>query len=130
MGGPRRYDTWFFVAAAPEGHVYEHDDDETVASVWMRPADALARARANEIDLIYPTFRALQVLAGFGRSADLLAALARAWRDDPQPMREVAPDQGWMLHLGGVPAEASGVDELEADALDHATFTVARPGGR
>ena len=55
---------------------------------------------------------------------------ARAWRDDPQPMREVAPDQGWMLHLGGVPAEASGVDELEADALDHATFTVARPGGR
>src|SRR5581483_2715225 len=22
---PRRYDTWFFVAPAPEGHVYEHD---------------------------------------------------------------------------------------------------------
>ena len=53
-GGPRRYDTWFFVAAAPPGH-YVHDDRELIASGWVRPADALAAADRNEIDLILPT---------------------------------------------------------------------------
>src|SRR5437763_15548453 len=38
-GSPRRYDTWFFVAAAPEGHAYLHDDSATVASVWAPPKD-------------------------------------------------------------------------------------------
>ena len=47
-GMPRRYDTWFFVAEAPDGHTYLHDDGETVASTWIRPADALARADADE----------------------------------------------------------------------------------
>src|SRR4029453_11759624 len=60
---PRRFDTWFFAAAAPVGHAYEHDDSEAVASEWIRPADALARARAHDIELIYPTVRTLPVMA-------------------------------------------------------------------
>src|SRR3954452_9295914 len=44
VGMPRRYDTWFFVAEAPEGHAYAHDDGETVASIWIRPLDALDAA--------------------------------------------------------------------------------------
>lgn len=73
-GSPRRYDTWFFVALAPDGHTYLHDDGETVASTWTRPADALARADAGEIDLIFPTRRTLEVLAGFERAADVVDA--------------------------------------------------------
>ncbi|HZP29307.1 MAG TPA: NUDIX hydrolase [Acidimicrobiia bacterium] len=120
---PRRYDTWFFVAPAPEGHVYEHDADETVDSVWMRPADALAAARDHRIDLIYPTYRSMQTLAAFPNTEALFDAVDDVWRDDPEPMRTVDRGQGWMLNLAIVDDAA-----LEQDALDHAAFTVARPG--
>ncbi len=42
---PRRYDTRFFVTAAPAGQVARHDDGETIATIWVRPSDALARRR-------------------------------------------------------------------------------------
>ena len=44
-GAPRRYDTRFFVAAAPAGQVPLHDDRETIANLWIRPADALGPPR-------------------------------------------------------------------------------------
>jgi 8-oxo-dGTP pyrophosphatase MutT (NUDIX family) len=75
-GGPRRYDTWFFLAAAPEGE-YRHDDSELIASAWVRPADALAAADRGDIDLIFPTRKNLEALARFDRAADALSA-ARA----------------------------------------------------
>ena len=78
---PRRYDTWFFVAPAPAGHAYSHDSDETVASAWMRPIDALGRAVRREIELIYPTYRSLEALARFPDSASLFAAVDRAWQE-------------------------------------------------
>ena len=37
-GAPRRYDTWFLVAPAPEGQEGSHDDAELVHSEWVRPA--------------------------------------------------------------------------------------------
>lgn len=69
VGIPRRYDTWFFVAAAPEGHSYLHDDGETVESAWKRPVDAVAQAERDEINLILPTHRSLDALSHF-RSTD------------------------------------------------------------
>jgi NUDIX domain. len=72
-GSPRRYDTWFFVGAAPAG-AYEHDNAELVASIWLRPVDALDAAERGDLDLIFPTRKSLEVLAGYDRSADLLAA--------------------------------------------------------
>lgn len=75
---PRRYDTWFFVADAPEGHAYVHDDDETVGSEWVRPGDALARGEAGELELIFPTMRSLAVLADFPTAAALLETVREA----------------------------------------------------
>ena len=46
-GAPRRYDTWFFVARAPDGQDGAHDDAELVASEWIRPPDALGAPRAR-----------------------------------------------------------------------------------
>ncbi len=40
-GAPRRYDTRFFVAAAPPGQIAAHDAGETIAEVWISPQDAL-----------------------------------------------------------------------------------------
>jgi len=76
-GGPRRYDTWFFLAAAPEG-AYLHDDAELIASAWVAPADALDAAARGEVDLIFPTRKNLELLARFDTAASALAAVAAA----------------------------------------------------
>lgn len=73
---PRRYDTRFFIAAAPPGS-YGHDDGELVNSHWIAPAAALAHADSGDWQLIMPTRSTLEVLADFGRVDDLLASVAR-----------------------------------------------------
>lgn len=74
----RRYDTRFFVARAPEAQVPLHDDREAVDHLWVRPADALARHEAGELDLILPTIRNLVAISRFERADDLLSAAAAA----------------------------------------------------
>jgi 8-oxo-dGTP pyrophosphatase MutT (NUDIX family) len=77
-GAPRRYDTRFFVARAPDGHEGEHDGSELVASAWMRPVDALQAFADGVIDLILPTQRSLEMIARFDRVDALLAELREA----------------------------------------------------
>ena len=38
QGRPRRFDTWFYLARAPEGQVAAHDSVELVDSIWGVPA--------------------------------------------------------------------------------------------
>ncbi len=64
---PRRYDTRFFVTAAPPGQVARHDDGETIATIWIRPAEALARYAAGEIELLPPTIANLRKHRGLPR---------------------------------------------------------------
>jgi glyoxylase-like metal-dependent hydrolase (beta-lactamase superfamily II) len=60
---PRRFDTWFFAAALPEGHVeLSFDRREVVAHRWLRPRDALDAMAAGEIDMWIPTSATLQQL--------------------------------------------------------------------
>jgi 8-oxo-dGTP pyrophosphatase MutT (NUDIX family) len=75
-GAPRRYDTRFFVCAAPPEQVPLHDDRETIANVWIRPAEALERHYAGDFDLIFPTIKSLETIGGFARAQDLLDAAA------------------------------------------------------
>jgi 8-oxo-dGTP pyrophosphatase MutT (NUDIX family) len=77
-GAPRRYDTRFFVCAAPPGQTPLHDNRETIANCWVRPAEALERHRRGDFDLIFPTIKSLEAIARFERSTDLLAAAAAA----------------------------------------------------
>ena len=92
-GPPRRYDTRFFVTAAPPEQEPLHDDRETIASLWVRPADALERHRDGELDLIFPTIKNLEAIARFDRSADLLAAAA-AITDVPAVQPRIIQEQG------------------------------------
>jgi 8-oxo-dGTP pyrophosphatase MutT (NUDIX family) len=101
-GAPRRFDTWFFVAPAPDGHAYRHDDGETVASLWIRPDDALARSRHGELELIEPTWCTLALIAPYPRVAPLFAAIHDAWRA-PAPLEERYPARGWVLRVGDDP---------------------------
>jgi 8-oxo-dGTP pyrophosphatase MutT (NUDIX family) len=75
-GSPRRYDTYFFVAAAPPGQTPVHDDHEVIANEWVRPADGIARALAGELNLLPPTIGSLRAIEPFETVADLLAAAA------------------------------------------------------
>lgn len=68
---PKRFDTRFFLARAPEGHVYAHDDGELISSEWVRPHDALARHRAGEFAMIEPTIVSLQDIGRFASAEEL-----------------------------------------------------------
>jgi 8-oxo-dGTP pyrophosphatase MutT (NUDIX family) len=72
----RRFATWFFVGAAPDGEVVV-DDGEIREHRWIRPTDALTRREAGEIELIPPTWVTLHKLAGATSTAEVCAA-ARA----------------------------------------------------
>ena len=71
----RRFDTRFFVAASPVRQNSHHDDNETVASMWVRPADALERLAAGELQLMPPTIVNLRFL---GEHADVDSAMSAA----------------------------------------------------
>jgi hypothetical protein len=101
-GAPRRYDTRFFVAAAPPGQIAAHSAGETIAEVWITPQDALARHREGTIEIIFPTIRNLQAISRFSSSAELLDVAARASGSVPtiEP-RVVADGNGMRIVLPG-----------------------------
>ena len=70
-GEPKRFDTRFFLARAPEGQAYAHDDGEIIGSEWVRPADALQRHRAGDFPMIGPTIVSLQDLGRYPSSDEL-----------------------------------------------------------
>lgn len=70
---PRRYDTAFFVAAAPLGQTANADARETYDGLWISPHDALKRAQSGELHIVYPTIKHLERLAAFARVNDVIA---------------------------------------------------------
>ena len=100
---PRRYDTWFMIAALSpeEADRAAHDEGETTASLWIRPAEAIQRA-ASELFLAPPTFRTLEELARHQTVGQVLAAAAHRPRAPIMPrLLQAAPD--WTLCLPGDP---------------------------
>ncbi|NLA36170.1 MAG: NUDIX domain-containing protein [Actinobacteria bacterium] len=93
LGSPRRYDTRFFVAHAPEAQVATHDDRETIANVWIRPHEALERFEAGEFELIFPTVRSLEALARF-TSAEAVVAHAQSIPEFPAVLPRVLEEDG------------------------------------
>ncbi len=76
VGPPRRYDTRFFVVPAPPDQLAVHDDAEVVETRWMVPAEALAAEAAGDFEMIFPTIRTLQEIAGFASLGELVAFAA------------------------------------------------------
>jgi 8-oxo-dGTP pyrophosphatase MutT (NUDIX family) len=80
IGEPRRFDTRFFVARAPHEQEPLHDDNETIDSLWVRPADALDRHHAGELFMIFPTIKNLEFLVPFATCDEALAAASAIGR--------------------------------------------------
>ncbi|MFE5852040.1 NUDIX hydrolase [Streptomyces sp. NPDC056500] len=71
---PRRYDTWFFVAALPAGQRTRNASTEADRTVWIRPADAADQYDRGELLMMPPTIATLRALAPHATSADALTA--------------------------------------------------------
>lgn len=72
---PKRFDTWFFIATAPQDQLAACDGWETVDAEWVAPNDALTLAETGARKIIFPTRMNLQLLA---ESASVEAAIAAA----------------------------------------------------
>ena len=71
----KRFDTRFFVAAAPAGQVATHDNFEATESVWLKPRAALEQHRDGLIEMAPPQ---IMTLAHLSRFASVQAAMADA----------------------------------------------------
>jgi 8-oxo-dGTP pyrophosphatase MutT (NUDIX family) len=72
---PKRFDTFFYLAAAPAEQAARHDGHETVDTEWVSPAEALRLAAAGERTIVFPTRMNLTLLSA---SRSLAAAVAAA----------------------------------------------------
>ncbi len=67
---PKRFDTWFYIAAAPEDQLAVCDGWETVDAEWISPSEALRLADAKQRSVIFPTRMNLKLLAEADGSED------------------------------------------------------------
>ncbi|MEU4150911.1 NUDIX hydrolase [Streptomyces sp. NPDC026659] len=70
----RRYDTWFFAAALPQGQRTRETSGEADRTVWTRPEEAAAGYDRGELLMMPPTIATLRQLLPYGTAADVLAA--------------------------------------------------------
>jgi len=110
---PRRFDTLFYLAPAPEGQHPVCDGGEAVATLWASPRRLLREAEAGQRRLVYATRMTLLRLAG---CADVAAAMACALpgRELPAPImpRLVESASGPVFRI----PEGCGFSPLETPA--------------
>jgi 8-oxo-dGTP pyrophosphatase MutT (NUDIX family) len=113
-GMPKRFDTWFFLAAAPPDQLGAHDGRESTDSIWVSPREALEGGDSGRFKLPFPTTRNLIKL---GRQGSVAGAL-----DDARGKPVVTVMPVMTRHNGGrqlvIPREAGYDGEVfEVGAL-------------
>ena len=86
-----RFDTWFFLAEAPEDAEIVIDGSEIVDARWFEPKRALEGSEAGELLMVFPTIKNLEVLARF-QTADAL--LEWAATHEVRPVQPRVEGQG------------------------------------
>ena len=71
-GMPKRFDTWFFLAAAPPDQLGAHDGKESTDSIWVSTREALEGGENGRFKLPFPTTRNLIRLGKQASVADAL----------------------------------------------------------
>lgn len=92
---PRRYDTHFFLAAAPPDQTALADAAETHDGIWVSPSDALERNASASLHLVYPTIKHLERLRDFRHVIEALE-YART-KAIVTIMPNVSPDEGFVM---------------------------------
>ena len=107
-GMPKRFDTWFFLAAAPPDQLAAHDGRESTDSIWVSPREALEGGESGRFKLPFPTTRNLIRL---GKQASVKDAL------EDSKGRDIVTVMPVMTRLNGgrqlrIPKEAGYDGEL------------------
>src|SRR3954452_23325435 len=68
-----RFDTWFFLAEAPDDAEITIDGSEIVDARWFEPARALEGVEAGELLMVFPTIKNLEAVARFSNAHEVLA---------------------------------------------------------
>jgi 8-oxo-dGTP pyrophosphatase MutT (NUDIX family) len=71
---PRRFETHFFLVAAPSGQTAQHDGREAVRSLWATPRALISDADAGGQVLVPATRLNLELLTGSETVADAMSA--------------------------------------------------------
>ena len=95
---PRRFDTWFFAAEAPEDQIALHDGEESVESVWIAPRQAIDEAAAGRRTLVHATFKNLELLAETTTVTEALSAASQRKVVTVQPWIETRDGKRY-LHI-------------------------------
>jgi 8-oxo-dGTP pyrophosphatase MutT (NUDIX family) len=67
-----RFDTHFFLAPLPAGQQPQVDGEEVIDLGWFTPQGALQAHREGKLELVFPTIKHLEQLAGFASVQELL----------------------------------------------------------
>lgn len=89
---PKRFDTWFFLARAPEDQIAVHDGGELVDSVWISPATALEDLAEKRRTILFPTRLNLMMLDESRTDEEAFAAA------QTRPIKTVEP---WIVERDG-----------------------------
>jgi 8-oxo-dGTP pyrophosphatase MutT (NUDIX family) len=104
---PKRFDTWFFLAEAPEDQIALHDGSESTDSVWIGAQEAIDEATAGKRTLVHATTKNLELLAEGKTVAGAISAATSRKIVTVQPWVEVK-DGKRFLHI----PEGSGYRNL------------------
>lgn len=108
VGLPKRFDTWFFLVAAPPEQVGMHDGRELTDSIWIRAGEAVEGGKSGRFTLLFPTVRNLIRL---NKQPDVATALAHARDTQVVTVTPIMSRDGDTRQLR-IPAEAGYDGEL------------------
>ncbi len=117
---PKRFDTWFFLAEAPEDQIALHDGSESTDSVWIGAQEAIDEATAGRRTLVHATQKNLELLAEGGTVAGAIAAAAvrkivtvQPWVESRDGKRylHLPPDAGYRNLVREMPAQPGAVPQ-------------------
>lgn len=69
VGVPKRFDTYFFLAAVDRNAIASAENVEAVEVIWIPPAEAI-----EKLQIVFPTQKNLEALAGFTSAEELLGS--------------------------------------------------------
>lgn len=107
-GAPRRYDTRFFLAAAPPGQRAVHDDREVISAQWISPSTALEQHAEGRFSMLPPTVANLRSLQRYGSAAEAVAGSAAMTEVPAMIPRVLSDEDGIRIVMPGDPDYESG----------------------
>lgn len=115
---PKRFDTRFFVTAAPPGQRARHCEQETIDHRWISPEDALTAHRRGQFEMMFPTVKTLEQLSGYASAASLIEAVARRAEVPATQPRVIQGSGGTRIIMPGEPGYDAASDNDADDSPD------------